>query len=242
MRTFKDIIRNTLIELDDTNAVVSEVFFKEHVGVSLKTFKKKLWKVDNAVDQLAFKVVEPKPSYPISVSFSKNENDKQTIVCTTGYYSALKQQISISVVLPDETYVSPALRFCLPANFLPEESSHNFLELALEVKEQNDNAFISKLKETYGDNWEFIYEQLMGFKQVFSILLSIEQLLFDEQNDAFHNSFSRQLFYEYFDLISTLKKWENRTMVSVIYLPYYSSVKSKNNEKKGFSFASCFLN
>lgn len=235
MRAFKDIIRSKYIELDDIKTVISDDVFRQYVGISLNTFENKLFKIDNAIDQFAFKIQKPvEINYSIKQQDYKSNYSQQVNILSNTNTCPKPQITSCKKISIEELYTSFSFQF-FPDLFSIQENHKDFAEFVIEVEPQKDSLFIRTLKETYGDDWEIVYEHLIGFKQVFSILLSIEQLLFNEQNEQYHNSCSRLFKYEYYDLMSTLKKMGNYFQFPVVNHLFYSSVTSINNEKEAFN-------
>ena len=100
---------------------------------------------------------------------------------------------------------------------------------------QNDCHLVRSLKEQYGDEWQIVYNKIIGLRFAFNLLLFIEKQLFQNQNNIFHSSPYLLWEYEYFDLRFTMKRQENYPQALFVNFLFYAIITSNNNEKKNFN-------
>jgi len=233
MKAYKSIIRNNFIELGDIKDVRFKNVFREYLGVSVEKFENKLGKIDGAIDYRAFKIEEPKSIQSASDGFN-SRIPFATPACINEFDSYARQKISDRIISLQTIKFEESIFGDFSTTPFQLEEDRNAFALLFEVEPQYDNHFIKTLKETYGLEWEFIYEKLLGFKRIFKVLLTLEQLIFEQENEQFQNAEFRLQQYEYFDLMFTIKKWENYFQVSFFNPPFYSSVTSNYYEKERF--------
>lgn len=237
MKAYKNLIRSKYIELDDIKDVGFNNIFREYIGVSVDTFENKLGKIDSSIDQWAFKVEKTlsntatkgwfKSKIPCAIPESLIENLSNTNQPIQNWQRSI----------PTSSFEGSVFDV-FSAFPLQQGYEQDYLELIYEAEIKLDNRFIKTLKETYGSDWEFIYEKLMGFKRTFNVLLNLEKLLFAEENEKYINAEFRFQKFEYFDLVFTMKEWLNNFHVPFNNHPFYSSITSNKNEKTGFTCTS----
>ncbi|MEI6143458.1 MAG: hypothetical protein WCP85_29550 [Mariniphaga sp.] len=252
MIAFKDIIPRQYSDLDSFRSLVSNEDFREYVGVSFDKYEAILGRVDSIIDQSAHKIQGPTLTNALSMykCTSHFYDHSPALLNSSASTNSLwadtvnHNGIAISAIVESsdifEANNKNSLRFLTGAEassrdtvpFYPWESFSSFLNLEgnaisrfqpfIETKPQHDSHFIRSLKEKYGTDWLFMYKKLIRLILVLKILFLIEKLKFHYQQIIFFNSIFRFSEFEYFDLVFTLKRLGNNSLVVIVNHPIFS--------------------
>ena len=265
MIAFKDIIPNQYSDLDSIRALVSKDDFRDYVGVSFDKYETILGRVDSLIDQSAFKIQGPSLTTALSMYKNTSHFYDHSIALLNGAASATslwadtvnQNGLALSAIVESsdifEANYKNRLLFLTGAEassrdtvpFYPWESFSSFLNLEentisrfepfIETKPQHDSHFIRSLKEKYGADWLFMYKKLLRLIQVLKILFLIEKLKFHNQQILFFNSLFRFSEFEYFDLVFTLKRLGNNSLVVIVNHSIFSLINKIEYEDPGYN-------